>query len=127
MIVLDASVAVLAILQRGASRDRLAADDLHVPHLTDVEVAQALRAQVIRGTIPHPAASDALDGWNRLAMHRYAALDLLPRVWELRNDLSAYDATYVALAERLGCPLLTADRRLAAAPEPRCAIEVVRT
>jgi predicted nucleic acid-binding protein len=71
-------------------------------------------------------ARAALGRWARLGLRRYAAVGLLSRIWELRDNLSAYDATYVALAEASGCDLVTADARLARAPGPKCAIRVVR-
>jgi hypothetical protein len=67
----------------------------------------------------------ALDAWRRLGMIRYPLVGILGRVWQLRDNLSAYDACYVALAEQLGCALLTADQRLACAPGTRCPITVV--
>jgi predicted nucleic acid-binding protein len=69
----------------------------------------------------------ALDTWRRLGVARYPTVSLLHRVWELRQNLSAYDAGYVALAEHLGCPLLTADSRLGRAPGVRCTITLVRS
>jgi predicted nucleic acid-binding protein len=71
------------------------------------------------------AGRDALSRWSRLEVHRYPAGGLLARIWALRDGVSAYDAAYVALAEALGCPLLTADSRLAAAPALRCEVQVV--
>jgi predicted nucleic acid-binding protein len=67
-------------------------------------------------------ARAALGRWARLGLRRYAAVGLLSRIWELRDNLSAFDATYVALAEASGCDLVTADARLARAPGPKCAI-----
>jgi predicted nucleic acid-binding protein len=97
-----------------------------VPHLADSEVAHALRAQVLRGRVGADHARVALMRWARLGVRRYAAVGLLPRIWELRDNLTAYDATYVALAEQLACELVTADARLAGAPGPTCPITVVR-
>lgn len=97
-----------------------------MPHLVDSEIAHALRSQVSRGTVTDTDARSALDRWARLGMRRFAALGLLGRLWDLRQNLTAYDATYVALAEAIGCDLLTADRRLASAPGPRCPMVVVR-
>jgi len=126
VIVLDASAAVLALLNDGDSRRSLATRTVVVPHLADPEVAQALRAQVLRGTVRTDHARVALARWARLGTRRVAVVGLLARIWELRENLSAYDATYVAVAEALGCELVTADGRLARAPGPRCAITVVR-
>jgi predicted nucleic acid-binding protein len=97
-----------------------------VPHLADSEVAHALRAQALRGRLTPEQARDALGLWARLGVRRFPAVGLLPRIWELRVNLSAYDATYVALSEALGCDLVTADARLAQAPGPTCPITVVR-
>ena len=126
MIVVDASAAVLGLLNDGDARRSLVSDAVVVPHLADSEVANALRSQVLRGTAREGEARDALDRWARLGIRRFAVVGLLARVWELRENLTAYDATYVALAEAIGCELLTADRRLASAPGPACPIVVVR-
>jgi predicted nucleic acid-binding protein len=126
VIVLDASAAVLGLLNDGDARRALALQDVAVPHLADVEVANALRAQVLRGTVAAEAAGSALARWVQLGLRRFGAVGILERVWELRENLTAYDATYVALAEGLGCELVTADARLAQAPGPRCPITVVR-
>lgn len=126
MIVFDASAAVLGLLNDGDARRALALEDVAVPHLADSEVAHALRAQALRGTVAPHAAGAALAGWAQLGLRRFAAVGLLDRVWELRDNLSAYDATYVSLAEALGCELVTADARLAQAPGPRCPIRVLR-
>ena len=126
MIVIDASAAVLGLLNDGDARRSLAYDVVAVPHLADSEIAHALRSQVVRGTASGDQARTALDRWARLGVRRFAAVGLLGRVWDLRENLTAYDATYVALAESIGCDLLTADRRLASAPGPACPIVVVR-
>jgi len=125
VIVVDASAAVLALLNAGPARQILGAQPLHVPHLIDSEVANSLRKGVASGDIRADHGWLALDSWRRLGMRRYPVPGLLQRIWELRDNLSAYDASYVALAEMLGCPLLTADRRLARAPGVRCAVTVV--
>ena len=126
MIVLDASAAVLALLNDGDARAVLATEPVACPHLADAEVARALRAQVLQGRVEVATATRALDVWSRLGLERVSAVGLLDRVWDLRDNLSAYDATYVALAEALEAPLVTADARLARAPGPRCTITVVR-
>ncbi|MGH8998507.1 MAG: type II toxin-antitoxin system VapC family toxin [Acidimicrobiia bacterium] len=126
MIVVDASAAVLGLLNDGDARRSLAEETVAVPHLVDSEVANAMRAQVRRGTVQEAEAWTALDRWGRLGIRRFGIVGLLARVWELRENLSAYDATYVALAEAIGCGLVTADGRLAGAPGPRCPIVVVR-
>ena len=126
MIVLDASAAVLALVHDGDARRLLATRTVAVPHLADPEVTHALRAQVICGQVGADDARFALGRWGRLGVRRFGAIGLLPRIWELRENLTAYDATYVALAEALACALVTADSRLARAPGPSCAITVVR-
>ncbi|MEO6121962.1 MAG: type II toxin-antitoxin system VapC family toxin [Acidimicrobiales bacterium] len=126
MIVVDASAAVLGLLNDGDARRTLASAAVAVPHLVDSEVANALRSQVLRGGARQRDARAALDSWARLGVRRFAVVSLLARVWELRGNLTAYDASYVALAEAIGCELLTADRRLAGAAGPTCPIIVVR-
>jgi predicted nucleic acid-binding protein len=126
LIVVDASAAVLGLLNHGDARRVLATEPLAAPHLADSEVTQALRAQVMRGTIGVEDARRALVSWSRLGIERFGVTGLLDRVWELRYNVTAYDATYVALAEALGCALLTADARLGGAPGPKCPVTVVR-
>lgn len=126
MIVLDASAAVLALLNDGEARRSLARETVAIPHLADSEVTQALRAQVRRGRIGADDGRAALARWMRLGLRRYGGVGFIARLWELRDNLTAYDASYVALAEALACDLVTADARLAQAPGPRCAITVVR-
>jgi predicted nucleic acid-binding protein len=126
VIVLDASAAVLGLLSDGDARRALALQRVAIPHLADSEVAHALRAQALRGNVSPDVAGTVLASWARLGLRRFGAAGLLDRVWELRDNLSAYDATYVALAEALSCELVTADARIAQAPGPRCPITVVR-
>jgi len=123
--VVDASAALSALLNVGPARAALADEQLHVPHLVDPEVASGLRRQVTAKQLGPDAGWAALDTWRRLGMTRYPVFGLLDRVWQLRDNLTAYDASYVALAERLGCALLTADRRLGRAPGIRCLITLV--
>lgn len=127
MMVLDASACVLGILNDGDSRRRLSDEVVAVPHLADAEVAHSLRSQVRRGTIGAEQAGKGLQAWVQLGVRRFGVVGLLPRVWALRENLSAFDATYVALAEALECDLVTADGRLGLAPGPVCPIEVVRS
>lgn len=126
MIVVDASVAVLALLNDGAARVSLATEHVAAPHLIDAELAHALRNRIRREQITEDQGRVALDRWTRLGLRRFAAVGMLGRIWELRENVTAYDATYVALAEALDCPLVTADGRLGRAPGPRCAITAVR-
>lgn len=125
MIVVDASAALSALLNDGPSRQTLARERLHAPHLIDSEVASGLRGQVGARALDAQGGWAALDAWRHLGITRYPIFALLERVWELRDNLSAYDACYVALAEQLGCSLLTADLRLGGAPGIRCPIVVV--
>ena len=126
MIVFDASAAVLALFNDGDARRALAIEAVAVPHLADSEVAHAVRGQLLRGRVGADAAATALARWSRLGLRRYPAVGLMPRIWELRDNLGAHDATYVALAEALACELVTADARLARAPGPTCPITVLR-
>jgi predicted nucleic acid-binding protein len=125
MIVVDASAAVSALLNAGPARQALAEEQVHVPYLIDPEVANALRRGVAASRIEPGDAWTALDRWRRLGMSRYAVFHLFERVWELRKNLSAYDASFVALAESLDCALLSADARLGRAPGLRCPVTVV--
>ena len=126
MIVLDASAAVLGLLNDGDARRLMAGDTMAVPHLADSEVAHTLRSGVLRGQVGAGEARTALDRWSRLGLRRFAVVGLLGRIWELRDNVTAYDATYVALAEALDCSLVTADARLARASGPLCPITVLR-
>ena len=126
MIVADASACVLALLNDGEARAALLAESVAIPHLADSEVAHALRGQVLRESVAPDAAFTALEHWSRLGLRRWPVTGLLGRIWSLRENLSAYDATYVALAEALESRLLTADVRLAQAPGPTCAVTIVR-
>ncbi len=112
MIVVDASVTVLGLLSAGASRRVLAEKALAVPHLIDPEVAHALRRRVLAGEVGAQGAGVALTRWSRLGVRRFATVGHLGRVWQLRDNLSAYDATYVALAE--GARVRSSHRRRAA-------------
>lgn len=125
MIVVDASAALSALLNAGPAREALASEQLHAPHLIDSEVASGLRRQVATGRIAANAGWAALDTWGRLGFTRYPTHGLLERIWALRDNLSAYDAGYVALAESLDCSLVTADGRISRAPGIRCPTTVV--
>ena len=130
MIVLDAS-ALIDLLLRGpgveAIEDRVFAqgESLNAPHLIDLEVAQVLRRYRLAGELSDSRAQEAFEDLAALPLQRYPHDVLLPRVWELRHSVTAYDAAYLALAEALAAPLLTRDRRLAAARGHRARIEVV--
>ena len=121
MIVLDASALVELLLgsPRGhAVAERIAEPTLalHVPHLADVEVAQALRRFVLDGELDAAQAAAALEDLRSLDVERHGHEPLLTRIWALRQNLTAYDAVYVALAEALEATLLTCDGRLARSP-----------
>lgn len=125
MIVVDASAAVRALLHDGEARRYMSTERLAAPHLVDAEVIQALRKLVARGSVSETDAGRAVRQWSQLGLTRLAVNRLTDRVWALRHNLSAYDASYVGLAEALDCPLLTADVRLAGAPGPGCLITLV--
>jgi predicted nucleic acid-binding protein len=125
VIVADASAAVSALLNSGAARDLLASERVHVPHLVDVEVTSALRRSAAAGRMTAAQGSAALGTWRRLGVTRHAVTGLLDRIWELRENVTSYDATYVALAEALDCPVVTADGRLGRAPGLRCPVTIV--
>jgi predicted nucleic acid-binding protein len=130
VIVVDASAVIEVLLRTpiaAALERRLfdAAETLHAPHLLDIEVAQVVRRYAQAGEISDKRGSEALTDLADLPLQRYPHDVLLPRVWELRRNLTAYDAVYVALAEALDVPLLTRDRRLAAAPGLRAVVEVI--
>ncbi len=130
MIVLDASVVLEVLLRMPAGvavEERLfePEESLHVPHLVDVEVAQVLRRYALAGEVETGRCRAALDDLASLPLTRYPHDFLMSRVWDLRGNLSAYDAVYVALAEALDAPLLTRDRRLANAPGHGARVEVV--
>jgi predicted nucleic acid-binding protein len=120
MIVVDASAILELLLNTPcASRiaERLFARDetLHAPHLLDLEVAQVLRRYAQAKELLPERGREALQDFLDLPLHRYPHDLFLARIWELRHNLTAYDAAYVALAEALLAPLVTCDRRLAAA------------
>jgi predicted nucleic acid-binding protein len=98
---------------------------LHARHLLDVEVAQVFRRHVAQGAITASRAEEALQDLLDLRLLRYPHGLLLPRAWELRDNLTAYDAVYVALAEALDATLLTCDRKLASAPGHHARIEII--
>lgn len=125
MIVLDASAALAGLLNDGPARRMMVTEQLHSPHLVDSEVASGVRRLAAARLLTADQGWAALDAWRRLAVTRYAVHGLLGRVWQLRENVSAYDAGYVALAELLDCALVTADARLSRAPDLRCSVTVV--
>lgn len=129
MIVLDASAAVDWLLQTPAGQrieQRIYSrhETLHAPHLLDLETAQVLRRLARQGVISARRADEAMSDLLDLRMTRYSHLVLLPRIWQLRHNFSAYDAAYIVLAEKLGAPLVTRDGRLASASGHAASIEL---
>ncbi len=129
MIVVDASALLEVLLQTPAaarvSRRLFASGEtLHAPHLVDVEIAQVLRRYVRTGVISEQRGAEALTDLSDFPLNRYPHVVLLPRIWEWRHNVTAYDAAYLALAEALDAPLLTRDRRLASLRTP-VRVEVV--
>lgn len=130
MIVVDASALIEVLLRTAAAisveRQIFAAGQtLHAPHLIDVEVAQVIRNYAARGEIDAGRGRVALTDLADLRLQRYPHDFLLRRVWVLRNNLTAYDAVYVALAEALDTVLLTRDHRLAGAAGNNARIHLV--
>ncbi len=130
MLVVDASVLVVALADDGtdgdSARARLRGERLAIPELADLEVASVLRRQIRAGALDNRRAGLALDDLAALPAQRAPHRPLLARCWELRDNLTIYDAAYVALAEAMHAALLTGDRRLARATGPQCPIEVFR-
>ncbi|MGH2949666.1 MAG: type II toxin-antitoxin system VapC family toxin [Solirubrobacteraceae bacterium] len=129
MIVVDASVLAPAVADDGddgdRARARLHGERLVAPALVDLEVTSVLRRAALGGRLDPRRAAQALADLRALPLARAAHPPLLDRIWELRENVTAYDGAYVALAEAMRAPLITADGRLAAAPGLRCAIEVL--
>lgn len=118
MIVLDASAALLCLLNapgaaRLARRVIETGRSLHAPHLIDLEIAQVLRRYASAREISVARAEQALDDFRLIPITRYPHALLLPRIWQLRNSLTAYDAAYIALVEAIDAPLVTTDGKLA--------------
>jgi predicted nucleic acid-binding protein len=129
VIVLDASGVLDWLLQTPAGRRierRIFShqESLHAPHLIDLEVAQVLRRLVRENAVSSARAEEALDDLQDLRIVRYPHFALIPRIWQLRHNLSAYDAAYVALAEILGAALVTRDARLGSAAGHEAQIEI---
>jgi predicted nucleic acid-binding protein len=130
VIVLDASAAIEWLLQSpaGVKIDRrifTASESLHAPHLLDLEVTQVLRRYVRDKTMSERRGQEALEDFHDMALTRYPHDFLIPRIWELRTTLTAYDAAYVALAELLGAPLLTCDSKIASASGHYANVDVI--
>jgi predicted nucleic acid-binding protein len=129
VIVVDASVLAPAVADGGADgtryRLRLRGEHLAGPDLLRVEVMSVIRRQLRAGTIDDTQADAAIDDLVDLPLVVYATAPLLRRAWSLRDNVTAYDACYVVLAESLGCTLLTADARLSRSPGMHCPVEVL--
>jgi predicted nucleic acid-binding protein len=129
VIVLDASAAVDLLLQtiagqRIETRIYSRGESLHAPHLLDLEVAHVMRRFVRENTVSTQRADQAIQDLLDLRLTRYPHFVFLSRIWQLRHNLSAYDAAYVALAEEIGATLLTRDAGLASAASPGADIEL---
>ena len=129
MIVVDASVLVTALADDGAdgdrARDRIRHERLLAPHLIDVEVISAWRRLAAAGELDDRRAAFAMEDLRSLRIDRVPHGPLASRCWELRDNITTYDAMYVALAELTEVSLLTADAKLAASPGPRCPMELL--
>jgi predicted nucleic acid-binding protein len=130
VIVIDASATVEFLLgteagRRVGARITSPGETLHAPHLLDLEVANALRRWVRQKRIPLARAQAAMEDFQDLLVFRYPHDVLLPRIWDLHRNASAYDAAYIVLSEALPAPLVTCDVRLAGIPGHRAVVEVV--
>ena len=131
MIVVDASALLEFLLQtplgtRVEARLFRNRDEFHAPHLLDVEVGQALRRMARAGEIRTDRAQEALNDFTDLDIRRHPHTHFLGRAWELRDNVTAYDAMYIALAEAIDAPLVTCDAPLSTAPGHTARIEIVR-
>lgn len=131
MIVVDAS-AILEILLNTPNGSKVAArlsspgETLHAPHLLDVEVAQVLRRYALAGNLGESRADQVRADFESLPIERYPHGELLERIWQLRDSLTAYDAAYVVLAEALEANLVTCDARLSRAHGHEAKVELIR-
>ena len=129
VLVVDASVIAPAVADGGtdgeACRARIKGQSLAAPDLLRVEAVSVIRRQFLNGALTGTQATNAIEDLLNLPIVVYPTSALLRRAWELRDNTTAYDACYVALAEALGCPLATADQRLANAPGVRCEFDLV--
>jgi len=129
VLVVDASVIAPAVADGGPEGDmcraRIQGQSLAAPDLLRVEAVSVIRRQLANGALTATRATNAIEDLLNLPIAVYPTAALLRRAWELRDNATAYDACYVALAEALGCPLATADQRLANAPGTRCQFDIV--
>ena len=130
MIVVDSSAIIEVLLRSQAGLEiekRIFSphETLYAPHLLDLEVAQVLRRYCSLGEMVSERGREALEDLVDLPINRYPHNAFLPRIWELRHNMTAYDAVYIALAETLPAPLITRDTRLASAPGHTATIELI--
>jgi predicted nucleic acid-binding protein len=129
VLVVDASIIAPAVADGGSDgvryRQRLRGEQLAAPDLLRVEVLSVLRRQVNLGVLDAAQAGRSIEDLLDMPIAVFPTAALVRRMWELRDNLTAYDACYVALAESLGCPLLTADKRLSQAPGVACSVETI--
>jgi predicted nucleic acid-binding protein len=129
VLVVDASVVAPAVADGGpdgeACRSQIKGEPLAAPDLLRVEAVSVIRRQLANGALTPAQATNAIEDLLNLPITVYPTAPLLRRAWELRDNVTAYDACYVALAEALDCSLATADQRLANAPGARCQFDLV--
>lgn len=130
MIVVDASALLEVLLRTPAAtvvERRLfgQGDTMHAPHVLDLEIAQVLRRYVRAGNMSGERGREAIADLLAFRLRRWPHDLLMPRIWALRDNLTAYDAAYIALAEALDAPLLTRDGRLAAAPGHKARVDLL--
>lgn len=130
MIVLDASAAVAVLLNLSKSaasiRERMnrVDEETHVPHVFELEVLSALRRHTLGGILSEKRSAEAIEDLTSMRINRYPHTALLSRIWELKDNVTTYDAAYIALAETLEAPLVTRDAKLARASGIRAVVEV---
>ncbi|MFI0978117.1 type II toxin-antitoxin system VapC family toxin [Streptomyces sp. NPDC021093] len=130
MIVVDSSFLVSVLIDAGptgkACAARLSGEELVAPELIDLEVLSVLKRLLRSGKLPREKADRAAGELPAFPVRRASCQGLVPRLWELRDNFTPYDATYIALAEQLGATLVTGDGKFRTAPGKRCAVEVIR-
>lgn len=129
MIVIDASVLVITLIDNSELgnniRKEISESDLYAPELIDLEIASVLRKLIRLKNIPVERADQAIKDLRRIKLNRVPHIELIPRCWELRYNITPYDAAYISLAEILDCELYTSDKKLAKAPGKKCAVKLV--